>query len=276
MINNEINIMKGRFKFPEPQMIKNKNKRDMRKKIVKSDFPTYTNNKIRKGEEGMAIKPVIYSPQQYNMNSISKSNISKVFDNYTDPSDFKEGDLESILSSMIPESQDTSINDDDFQLSELDETPIIKNYVPKNNKEYVEKMSNAISTALENNGIDPTIWTRYLVAQTCIESGWGRSSISTNGNNYGGIKGGNAKPITTREYDPSKGYYTVKSSFKRFNSVQDFADYFVKKLKNKFGAFNGTPQEYLKNIKNHGYFTEDLSKYTSSFNGVLKTISNMA
>lgn len=42
-----------RFKFKDSTLVKNSktlnNKRDMRKKFMKSDRPTYSNNKIRKG-----------------------------------------------------------------------------------------------------------------------------------------------------------------------------------------------------------------------------------
>lgn len=46
-----------RFKFKDSTLVKNSktlnNKRDMRKKFMKSDRPTYTNNRIRKGQDGL-------------------------------------------------------------------------------------------------------------------------------------------------------------------------------------------------------------------------------
>lgn len=42
-----------RFKFKDSPLVRNakilNNKRDMRKKFIKSDRPTYSNNKIKKG-----------------------------------------------------------------------------------------------------------------------------------------------------------------------------------------------------------------------------------
>lgn len=46
-----------RFKFKDSTLVKNSktlnNKRDMRKKFMKSDRPTYTNNRVRKGQDGL-------------------------------------------------------------------------------------------------------------------------------------------------------------------------------------------------------------------------------
>lgn len=46
-----------RFKFKDSTLVKNSktlnNKRDMRKKFMKSDRPTYSNNRVRKGQEGL-------------------------------------------------------------------------------------------------------------------------------------------------------------------------------------------------------------------------------
>lgn len=45
-----------RFKFKDSTLVRNSktlNKRDMRKKFIKSDRPTYSNNRVRKGQEGL-------------------------------------------------------------------------------------------------------------------------------------------------------------------------------------------------------------------------------
>lgn len=53
-----------RFKFKDSTLVKNSktlnNKRDMRKKFMKSDRPTYSNNRVRKGQEGLRF--VSYTP----------------------------------------------------------------------------------------------------------------------------------------------------------------------------------------------------------------------
>jgi hypothetical protein len=53
-----------RFKFKDSTLVRNSkalnNKRDMRKKFMKSDRPTYSNNRVRKGQEGLQF--VSYTP----------------------------------------------------------------------------------------------------------------------------------------------------------------------------------------------------------------------
>lgn len=63
----------GRFTFKRNKLVKNaeaQNKKDMRKKFVKSDYPTYTNNK-KKYQEGGELDPNIF----VSWNNIPTSNI---------------------------------------------------------------------------------------------------------------------------------------------------------------------------------------------------------
>lgn len=139
---------------------------------------------------------------------------------------------------------------------------------------YAKTMYSHLYKALQNNGIDADVWTPTLVAHTSIESGWG-NKFSRDNNNFGGIKGKGSKVVSTKEWSPSKGYYTIKDTFKAYPSVQAFADDYVKKLKNRFKAFEGTPQEYLKNIRKHGYFTASLSDYQRMFDSRLNKIHQL-
>lgn len=144
----------------------------------------------------------------------------------------------------------------------------------KDKKDYAKTMYQYLHKALEDNGISGDTWAPILTAQTAFESGWG-NKFSRENNNFAGIKGKGSGLVTTKEWSPSRGYYTIKSSFKSYPSIQDFADDYVKKLKNKFNAFNGTPSDYLRNIRNKGYFTASLSDYSRSFNSILKTINTL-
>ena len=141
-------------------------------------------------------------------------------------------------------------------------------------KDYARTMYGYLYRALEDNGIDGDTWAPILTAHTSIESGWG-NEFSRRNNNFGGIKGKGSSVVSTKEWSPSKGYYTIKDTFKSYRSVQDFADDYVKKLKNRFKAFDGTPEDYLKNIRAHGYFTAKLSDYQKMFNGRLKNINDL-
>ena len=141
-------------------------------------------------------------------------------------------------------------------------------------KDYVNTMYQYLYQALENNGVDGKTWAPILVAHTSIESNWG-NQFSKEHNNFGGIKGSNGVPVYTTEYNSNKGYYKTKDTFKKYNSIEDFSNDFVKKLKYQFHAFDGTPEEYAYNLKNNNYFTEQLSVYQNSLNSRLRRINNI-
>lgn len=255
----------GKFSFKENSLIKNaKEKRDMRKKLIKSDRPTYNTKFIKKAQQGSSINYVTYTKlapevvdyETMDIPELEEDNINDVFSPY------------SYLKSHIPVEEDIEENIED----PIEDTKTT-NWIPKSREDYINIMGKALRNALINNNINPEIWTNYLLAQTALESNWGKSSISTKYNNYGGIKGTGSGSVSTREYSPQRGYYSTHSSFKSFNSVEDFADYFVKTLRDKFKAFSTTPGEYLKNIRNHGYFTAPLNDYFRTFNSILNSIS---
>lgn len=141
-------------------------------------------------------------------------------------------------------------------------------------KGFVKTMYRYLYQALENNGLDGKVWAPILTAHTTIESNWG-NQFSRKNNNYAGIKGKGSSVVETKEWSPQRGYYTVKDSFKSYPSIAAFADDFVKRLKNKFRAFDGTPQQYVSNIRKHGYFTDSLSHYQSMMNSRLNTINRL-
>ena len=143
----------------------------------------------------------------------------------------------------------------------------------KNRREYVETISPYIYQALQDNGLDADLWTPIVVAQTAVESGWG-NEFSRRNHNYGGIKGKGSGKVNTREYNPETGeYYTIQDEFKKYDSIEDFADDFVKRLKNRFNAFNNSPAEYVQNIKDRGYFTAPLSDYQNLIDSTLQEVN---
>lgn len=78
-----------RFKFKDAPLVRNSkalnNKRDMRKKFMKSDRPTYSNNRIRKGQEGLQF--VSYIPVESPSIDIPRLELSSpnVFSTYNIP-----------------------------------------------------------------------------------------------------------------------------------------------------------------------------------------------
>lgn len=152
-------------------------------------------------------------------------------------------------------------------------TKVTKTESFKNKEEYVKTISPYIYQALENNGLDADVWTPIVVAQTAVESGWG-NEFSRRNHNYGGIKGKGSGKVDTKEYNSETGeYYTIQDEFKKYDSIEDFANDFVKRLKNRFNAFNNSPEEYVQNIKNKGYFTAPLSDYQNLIDSTLQEVN---
>lgn len=144
---------------------------------------------------------------------------------------------------------------------------------PTNRQEFVTTLYPIISKSLQKYGLDAAKWTNYLLAHMAIESGWGKSSLATQYNNFGGIKGKDTPALQTKEWSQDRGYYTIQDKFKAFDSIEQYADYYVERLKNKFHAFDGDTNQYLSNIKSNGYFTAPLHEYSKIFNSVLTTIN---
>ena len=140
-----------------------------------------------------------------------------------------------------------------------------------NKKDYINKMRPILRQALIDNGIDES-YTDLLIAQTALESGWGRSSLSKLYNNFGGIKG-SGKSLETTEYINGKKV-KQKDSFKAYSTVNEFADDYVKKLKDRFKAFDSGPNNFLANLKKNNYFTAPLSQYKASFNKIVQQVNS--
>lgn len=92
-------------------------------------------------------------------------------------------------------------------------------------KEYVDVMKPIFSAALANNGIEVNNNTlSEAIKATGLESNYGLSPRG-NGYNLGGIKGPGTK-------------YKDGNSYRDFDNLYSFADYYVKLLNNKYDAFN--------------------------------------
>lgn len=267
---------KERFTFKRNQIVKDaeqlNGKKDMRKKLVKSGVVT-NKKRIRKGQEGLKfatytpIETPVYRPEE----------LENPFSEFNFPTQYQE------IYENSPQIQEAVIEQEPVK-QEIVKPKTVKQEVPKytpkvttkfgSRKDYVTTLYSHLYKALQENGIDAKTWAPILTAHTSIESAWG-NEFSRKNNNFGGIKGKGSGKVKTKEYSPEKGYYTVNDSFKSYVSIDDFADDYVKMLKNKFGAFNGTPDQYLANIRKHGYFTARLEDYQKIFNSRLRTVNSL-
>lgn len=76
-----------------------------------------------------------------------------------------------------------------------------------------------------------------IIAQACLESGFGKSALATTGKNLFGIKGtyqGDFVLMPTKEWNKQKGWHTIEAKFRRYpswkESIEDHAQLFVRGL----------------------------------------------
>lgn len=108
-----------------------------------------------------------------------------------------------------------------------------------------------------------------IIAQACLESGYGTSELAVNANNFFGIKYTTAKRVPS-----SKGYYVkvgseqnadgsyVSSVMKwcKFDSMEDCVKGYFEFLNNGYGRYTNlktakSPEEYIQLIRTDGYAT---------------------
>lgn len=108
-----------------------------------------------------------------------------------------------------------------------------------------------------------------IIAQACLESGYGTSELAVNANNFFGIKYSTAKRVPS-----SKGYYVkvgseqnadgsyVSSVMKwcKFDSMEDCVKGYFEFLNNGYGRYANlktakSPEEYIQLIRTDGYAT---------------------
>lgn len=139
-----------------------------------------------------------------------------------------------------------------------------------NPQDFVRDMTAAYTKALTAKGIS-TDYAKMLVAQDALESNWGKSSLSKDFN-FGGIKAVEGTPFVekeTKEHDSKKGMYTTKAKFRKFNSLDDYANYKINLLNGKrYQAFAGDPSQFYVRVKAGGYATDPnyVEKLTKIYN----------
>ena len=139
-----------------------------------------------------------------------------------------------------------------------------KKYPPlaKTEKEFVDLMRPLYSKELEKKGFD-TKYTDILVAQSAMESNWGKSQSGKF--NLSGIKAdkddiskGLYTECSTTEYENGIKKEGVVEKFRDFKSLDDFVDYKVRFLdRDRYKAFDGDSiNDFINRVVNGGYATE--------------------
>ena len=163
---------------------------------------------------------------------------------------------EIVQTESIQTAQNTAKPEQRVDVQEVTEPKEGKVYT--NPQDFVKDMTDAYTKALTAKGIS-TEYAKMLVAQDALESNWGKSSLSK-AFNLGGVKAIEGVPFVekeTTEYNSKKGMYKTKARFRKFNSLEDYANYKINLLNGKrYRAFTGDPSQFYYRVKAGGYATD--------------------
>lgn len=128
---------------------------------------------------------------------------------------------------------------------------------------------------MKEEGINPG-WAPITTSQAMIETSWGKDPTVAINNFWGmkAAKGQNSKSFSTRE-GYGKNTKRIEDEFLSFPTMEEGVRYGIRRLKNKFRAYQGDPsaQQYVTNINGNPkalYFTGDPALYIKN----LDLISN--
>lgn len=272
------------MKFKESPLVKNHKiltgtKRDMRKKVVKSTTPTSDLKKptTLKRQLGGNIFTTYNSIAPYE---------GPVFEQPVATVEIKElpiSRLETNRQNVMAKAEEKKeepvveekVNTEPLPTSK-EETPVVENKESapiniKSKDEFIKTMTPAFENALKARGLD-TKYAKYLVAQSALESNWGKSQSGKF--NFGGIKG-KGTIRKTREVINGKSIH-VNDSFRDFKDINDYANYHVSLLNNKrYQAFSGG--DFIDRVVKGGYATDPNYKRALSnvYNQIAKAQEGM-
>ena len=251
------------MKFKESPLVKNHKiltgtKRDMRKKVVKSTTPTSDLKKptTLKRQLGGNIFTTYNSITPYEGPVFEQPVATVEIEEL--PINRLEANRQNVMAKAEEKKEEPvveeKVNTEPLPTSK-EETPIVesKESTPINIKskdEFIKTMTPAFENALKAKGLD-TKYAKYLVAQSALESNWGKSQSGKF--NFGGIKG-KGTIRKTREVINGKSIH-VNDSFRDFKDINDYANYHVSLLNNKrYQAFSGG--DFIDRVVKGGYATD--------------------
>lgn len=230
----------------------NNSKRDMRKKVVKSDRPTYK-KRIRKGQTGMRF--VSYTPV---------SNPTVEFTDITNPiNPFSEYNYSTTYNK--PEALVVPIRDNDVVATDdvvVDKPTAVASKVVVNNtanstwrSPYNDrsKWVADLTSAYKRAGITNDNAIKMLLAQDALESGWGKSAQGKF--NFGNLTtGAKWKGDYVTGNDKNAKGEAIKQRFRSYNSMDEYAADKIQFLKRLYD-FNEN---------------DDINKFTAKLTGANK------
>lgn len=109
---------------------------------------------------------------------------------------------------------------------EFQEEAVVKDE-PLSKEAFIEEVATHTIPLGKKYGIRPSV----TIAQAILESNWGQSGLSTQDNNYFGIKGGNSsRQYATLEY--GEDWVEIQASFRSYPSLQASIEDYAKLIAN--------------------------------------------
>lgn len=141
------------------------------------------------------------------------------------------------------------------------------------NSEFIEQIAKCVKKYAYVYGIEVH---SPIIAQAILESGWGKSSLSSKYHNYFGLKCGSAwkgKSINmaTKEEYKVGTLTNIRDNFRVYDSMEaGVKGYFDFINTSRYANLKGvkSPEEYVKRIKADGYVTS--SKYVDNIMRVIR------
>lgn len=142
------------------------------------------------------------------------------------------------------------------------------------NKDFINLVGNEIRKQALKRGYN---YPSAIIGQCILESGWGKSTLSTKYHNYFGLKCGSgwkgkSVNMTTKEEYQAGVITTIKDNFRVYNSLEDgikgYFD-FIQYSRYKNLIYANSSYDYLVRIKNSGYAT-DFNYVTKVYDIVIK------
>ena len=180
-----------RFKFKDSTLVRNSkalnNKRDMRKKFMKSDRPTYSNNRVRKGQEGLRFT-------RYDAIERPTFNMDNTFEEYRFP-------VDNVPAPIINKEVETPV---DVQ------QPVIKEEQPMKRELFNIKPSKGLDEfnkwydEVEQEDPEAKNYRQFLTKMAEQESGFNSA-------------------IQNRAGAPAYGYFQFMQDGKKYNNISAYA-----------------------------------------------------
>lgn len=222
----------GKFGFNKSRLVKNaeaQNKRDMRKKFIKSDRPTYTKPLVKKKQYGgtitsdINVDEVKFNPDLFtSWNSIQTNVIETPYVDYQ--SKFPRVDnLMSKINSTTPSKSDTPAEEREVKILpfKFDAPSTVTSFVnPYKGKR--GSWVNDMKQAYRDAGIKNENAIRMLIAQDALESRWGEAAQGAY--NFGNLTTGKSwKGQFVKGKDRDAAGNPISQKFRSYGSTKDYA-----------------------------------------------------